>query len=128
MAGIPKVGSTISARNRYLGIPANTSSSTSGGNQSRISAPGRGARTAHYDSSRIIDRSQIKIVDSIAAELQKTEAEERGDLVADPFVDDGTPKISVSHSPEILVDESGNTEYVNPQVLLAALAAAYFLL
>lgn len=42
----------------------------------------RPSTTAYYNPARIIDRSQLKIVDSIAAERQKDFAEERGDTVA----------------------------------------------
>lgn len=69
--------------------------------------------TTYYDPSRIIDRSQIKIVDSIAAERQKDFAEERGDTVAPPngggnaarrnFVDTSNEKVSDTPVSDLIV-------------------------
>lgn len=89
----------------------------------RVAPPvaARPSSTSYYNPSRIIDRSRLKIVDSIAAERQREFAEERGDTVAP--IDGGG--ISV---PRNLVD-TGAKEVPDTNIakFIIPAIAAYFL-
>jgi len=88
----------------------------------RQAAPiAKASSTAFYNPARIIDRSQLKIVDSIAAERQKDFAEERGDAVA-PINGGGTaaPRKYILDAPE-QADKPDMAKLIIPAIL------AYFI-
>jgi len=79
------------------------------------------ASTAYYNPSRIIDRSRLKIVDSIAAERQKDFAEERGDAVAPIGGGGSAPQKFINVMPEQVSTKPDIGKLIIPAIV------AYFL-
>lgn len=113
--GSPNGRTSMLPRRQYVKIPPPPP-------QPVRSVPLQMARTAYYDPSRVIDESQLKLVESIAEEKARVAAER--DTLPDFAAERGDVADHVNY-----VKLPPPTE-TKPDVmkLLAGLAAAYFLL